>query len=169
MDGKYWKIWTKALKTVLTTDGTTLKLPLGNWSTTASPAQTWSTYRDIQTNTPYRSPHLSTKTWTSHDPVSVTRRTLIYECKTRHTMYTTEERGKGLLAIPNSFHNDLRKQLHCPSLSETKGQTTTKSLHKKSAHTHNWPKNGTKRRKTRISKSVRERYTPRGLGRFSEK
>ena len=83
MHGKYWKIWTKALKVTFTTDGLTLRTPLGDWFPNINVSQNWTTYRDIDTDTLYMSPHYATKTWTAHKPVSANGRTLIYNHKPR--------------------------------------------------------------------------------------
>ena len=62
MHGKFWKIWTTALKVTFTADGVTLKIPFGKWNKTTTIARNWKTYRDTHTDKLYMSPHASIKT-----------------------------------------------------------------------------------------------------------
>jgi len=69
MDKKAWKIWSAALKTTFTSNGTHLHIPLGDWFDT-TPSQHWTTYKDTQDNL-YIAPTKIGSTWTAHKLIGI--------------------------------------------------------------------------------------------------
>ena len=69
MDKKVWKIWSAALKTTFTSNGTHLHTPLGDWLDT-TPSQQWTTYKDTQ-NFLYIAPTKIGSTWTAHKLIGI--------------------------------------------------------------------------------------------------
>ena len=64
MNNKAWKIWSVALKTTFTSNGSQLHIPLGDWCDTKQ-SQKWTTYKDTE-DTLYMAPTQIGATWTAH-------------------------------------------------------------------------------------------------------
>ena len=72
MEGKYWKIWMKALRSTFTTDGKKLVRALGGWLIEGEESQQWTAYRDEVMTTLYMAPDRNNPTGTTHETVTAT-------------------------------------------------------------------------------------------------
>ena len=78
MEGKYWKIWTKALWTTFTKDGKKLVRALGDWLKEVEESQQWTTNRDKATTVSYMAPDRNNPTRPAHETVTATDQFLKY-------------------------------------------------------------------------------------------